>query len=189
MRGLGCVCRHFLLYSQDSVSLCITIRRFVIPLLRGLIHSGWGCLVIAQNLLAFPQYLFAVPDGVRFCSNRLSLAVEWPLPPRTLLWPVPPSLNSHVSPLPGAHSALWSFTVGLWGTWRPDWGLNISPSPPWLCPQWYLGHRRCLINTQWITDVLVPHWAWEDYFKKPLNIHAASSWAILELHSAGRQHS
>ena len=69
MRGLGRVCRHFLRCFQDSVSLCITIRRFVIPLLRGLIHSGWGCLVIAQNLLAFLEYLFAVPDGARFCPS------------------------------------------------------------------------------------------------------------------------
>ena len=73
MCGLGRVCRHFLRCSQDSVSLYITIRRFVIPLLRGLIHSGWGCLVIAQNLLALLQYLFAVPDGVRFCPSWLSL--------------------------------------------------------------------------------------------------------------------
>ena len=111
------------------------------------------------------------PVSVRVDSAFV--AVEWLLPPRMLLWPVSPSLNSLVSPLPGAHSALRSFTVGSWGTWRPDWGLNISPSPPWLCPQWYLGHRRCLINTQWITDLLVPHWAGEDYFKEPLDVHAA----------------
>ena len=148
MPGLGWVCRHFLHCSQDSVSLCILIRRCVIPLLRGLIHSGWGCLVIAQNLLAFPQYLFAVPDGVCFCPNWLGLhgCLMSAASKNTSLTSSTFSELSHVSRLTTAWCPLCLVILHCWimRSLKARLGPEYLPIPTPVMPTMVLGTQKVL---------------------------------------------